>query len=175
MNNWKQFFRNSLFIKYSSSNLKTTFDQQKIIIYNHKKDNLFISTSTNIKFEELEELCNAVGWVKRPLQKVKLALKNSLLIITLYRENNRNTHLIGFVRVISDQAFNAIIWDMVIHPDYQKQGLGKLLMKITIQELRYIEIDTITLFADSQSISFYNRLGFITDPYNIKGMFWYPK
>lgn len=78
------------------------------------------------------------------------------------------------MRVISDHTFNATIWDMVIHPEYQKQGLGKILIENTIQELRYIEIDTITLFSDPHNIKFYTKLGFIDDPYNIKGMFWYP-
>jgi|TARA_B110000967_G_C18580957_1_gene409670 ribosomal protein S18 acetylase RimI-like enzyme len=35
--------------------------------------------------------------------------------------------LIGMARATSDHAFNATIWDVVLDPDFQGQGLGKAL------------------------------------------------
>jgi ribosomal protein S18 acetylase RimI-like enzyme len=82
--------------------------------------------------------------------------------------------LIGFARATSDHAFNATIWDVVIHPSFQNKGLGKGLINYMIKQLRSEDISNITLFADPDVIDFYRRLGFILDPEGIKGMFWYP-
>ena len=62
----------------------------------------------------------------------------------------------------------------MIHPDFQGQGLGKALMKQLVKKLRSEDISNVTLFADPQVVSFYERLGFTPDPEGIKGMFWYP-
>lgn len=36
--------------------------------------------------------------------------------------------LIGFARVLTDRIYRATLWDVVVHPDYQKQGVGEELM-----------------------------------------------
>eukprot|EP00976_Prorocentrum_cordatum_P103205 1193364-Prorocentrum_minimum.AAC.7 len=36
--------------------------------------------------------------------------------------------LIGLARATSDHAFNATIWDVLVDPGYQGQGLGKALL-----------------------------------------------
>ena len=82
--------------------------------------------------------------------------------------------LVGFARATSDHAFNATLWDVVVHPDYQGKGMGKALMKYIIKKLRSEDISNITLFADPQVVDFYRNLGFMSDPEGIKGMFWYP-
>lgn len=136
---------------------------------------IYFSTTRDIDLYDLEELCDAVGWARRPLRKVKKAIQHSFLVVSMWevRRNNRR-RLIGFARATSDHAFNATIWDVVVLPKYQGKGLGKALMDYTIQKLRREDISNITLFADPQVVDFYRLLGFIPDPEGIKGMFWYP-
>lgn len=144
------------------------------LIKNNKNINIYYSTNKNINLNDLEKLCDAVGWVKRPLKKVKIAIENSFLIISIFYYNGNEKKLIGFARATSDESFNATIWDVVVDPKFQGKGLGKVLMKETIKELRYHDISTITLFADPEVIKFYKSIGFMTDPDGVKGMFWYP-
>ena len=174
MNKWVKFFQKSSLIRNSCLSLKNSY-QTLITINPQKKYSLFLSLNPRVNLHELEKLYDLIGLVRRPPHKVNLALQNSYSILTLSIKTNQYNKLIGFARVISDHAFNATIWDMAIHPNYQKQGLGSIVIGKLIQELRYLGIDTITLFADSQSIKFYNKLGFLTDPQNTRGMFWYPK
>lgn len=171
---WKLFFNSN-----KKTRLEKNTDSQNILLIrnlNNKNKicNIYLSTTKNINLYELEKLCDSVGWVKRPLKKVKMALENSFLTISLFYYNENKKKLIGFARVTSDNSFNATIWDVVIHPDFQGQGLGKELMKQVIKKLRIYDISTITLFADPQVIKFYRHLGFIIDPDGVKGMFWYP-
>lgn len=137
-------------------------------------ENILFSTDREIDLYELEELCDAVGWSRRPLRKVKRAIDNSFCVISMYEQRGEFKQLIGFARATSDHAFNATIWDVVVHPEFQNKGLGRAMMDRMISELRAADISNITLFADPQVVTFYQRLGFMADPEGIKGMFWYP-
>ncbi|PZV18580.1 MAG: GNAT family N-acetyltransferase [Leptolyngbya sp.] len=141
---------------------------------NDRGSQVYFSTEREIDLYELEELCSAVGWSRRPLRKVKKAIQHSFLVVTMWEQRGTQRRLVGFSRATSDHAFNATIWDVVIHPDFQSRGLGKELMKYMIKKLRSEDISNITLFADPQVVDFYRRLGFMSDPEGIKGMFWYP-
>jgi ribosomal protein S18 acetylase RimI-like enzyme len=135
---------------------------------------ILFSTERDIDLYELEELCDAVGWSRRPLRKVRKAIQHSFLVTTMWQQRGATRRLIGFARATSDHAFNATIWDVVVHPEFQGKGLGKALMKYTIEKLRSEDISNITLFADPHVVNFYRRMGFMPDPEGIKGMFWYP-
>jgi len=135
---------------------------------------IFFSGDRAIDLYELEELCDAVGWSRRPIRKVRKAIQNSFLVITMWEQRGNRKKLIGFSRATSDHAFNATIWDVVVHPNFQGKGLGKSLMKQLIKKLRSEDISNVTLFADPDVVNFYKQLGFMPDPEGIKGMFWYP-
>ena len=137
-------------------------------------DRIIFSSDRNIDLYELEDLCDAVGWSRRPLRKVKKAIEHSFLVASMWEVRGTQRRLIGFARATSDHAFNATIWDVVVHPDFQSKGLGKALMKYMIKKLRGEDISNITLFADPHVLDFYRGLGFMSDPEGIKGMFWYP-
>lgn len=142
--------------------------------YKDQKITIFLSKDKNIDLYALEQLCDTVGWVRRPLKKVKIAIDNSFLTVSLSYQENKQKKLIAFARATSDNTFNATIWDVVVHPEFQRQGLGKILINEVIRQLRCSDINTITLFADPQVLNFYKNLGFISDPDGVKGMFWYP-
>lgn len=135
---------------------------------------ILFSTDREIDLYELEELCDAVGWARRPIRKVRKAIQHSFLVVSMWEQRGNRRRLIGFSRATSDHAFNATIWDVVVHPDYQGRGLGKVLMKHLIKKLRSEDISNVTLFADPHVVDFYRTLGFMPDPEGIKGMFWYP-
>ncbi|MEQ9354668.1 MAG: GNAT family N-acetyltransferase [Coleofasciculus chthonoplastes F3-SA18-01] len=135
---------------------------------------ILFSTDREFDLYELEELCDAVGWSRRPMRKVRKAIEYSFLVVSMWQQRGNTRRLIGFARATSDHAFNATIWDVVVHPQFQGKGLGKALMKYTIKKLRSEDISNITLFADPQVVNFYRQMGFMADPEGIKGMFWYP-
>lgn len=170
---WKRLFSNSDTVTTSQTN-KFDGDLLETVGDSMGQSRILFSKEREIDLYELEELCDAVGWARRPLRKVKKALENSFLIVSMWEVKNNRRSLIGFARATSDHAFNATIWDVVVHPRFQSKGLGKELMRYMIRQLRSDDISNITLFADPQVIDFYRRLGFILDPEGIKGMFWYP-
>ncbi|KAH6769386.1 nuclear shuttle interacting [Perilla frutescens var. frutescens] len=145
-------------------------------------EQIIFSSGGNVDVYDLQALCDKVGWPRRPLSKLAAALRNSYMVVTLHsvskstgEEGNDQKKLIGMARATSDHAFNATIWDVLVDPSYQGQGLGKALIEKLIRALLQRDIGNISLFADSKVVEFYRNLGFEADPEGIKGMFWYPK
>ena len=169
---WKKLFSNS----DAATTSDTELNGELINLENQdtSQPQIIFSTDRDIDFYELEELCDRVGWARRPLRKVKKAIEHSFLVVSMWEVKGNKRRLIGFARATSDHAFNATIWDVVVDPKFQNRGLGKALMKYAVNQLRSADISNITLFADPQVVKFYQRLGFIVDPEGIKGMFWYP-
>lgn len=145
-------------------------------------EKIVFASGGNVDVHDLQILCDKVGWPRRPLTKVEAALKNSYMVASLHlirqlpdSDSEEQRELIGMARATSDHAFNATIWDVLVDPRYQGQGLGKALVEQMIRALLRRDIGNITLFADAQVVDFYRNLGFEADPEGIKGMFWYPR
>ena len=99
----------------------------------------------------------------------------SLVPIGSYPEVESRRRLIGLTRATSDHVFNATLWDIIICPQYQGQGLGRAIVELCIRTLHARDIANVTLFADRDVVPFYAAMGFVQDPDGIKGMFLHPK
>ena len=138
-------------------------------------DNLRLVASFEraIDLVELEQLCDAVGWSRRPLRRVRKALSHSLLVVGLWRHDPRLPQLVGFARCTGDGVLDATIWDLAIHPLYQRCGLGKGLMQVLLERLRLMEVEKVTLFADAGVVGFYQAQGWTLEPRGERCAFWY--
>jgi len=134
---------------------------------------LVLSTCREIDLYELEQLCDAVGWSRRPLRRVRKALENSLLVVGLWRHDPRLPRLVGFARCTGDGVIEATVWDVAVHPLYQGVGLGKQLMTYVIDLLRAQQVERITLFADPGVVAFYSAQGWELEPQQRRCAFWY--
>jgi ribosomal protein S18 acetylase RimI-like enzyme len=134
---------------------------------------LVLSTQREIDLYELEQLCDAVGWSRRPLRRVRKALDNSLLVVGLWRHDPRLPRLVGFARCTGDGVIEATVWDVAVHPLYQGVGLGKQLMTYVIDLLRAHQVERVTLFADPGVVQFYGAQGWELEPQQRRCAFWY--
>lgn len=159
---------------FSGSNATEPLKKPRLRQVANQNGQIFFSTDRDIDLYELEELCDSVGWSRRPIRKVRIAIQYSFVVISMWEQRGSFRRLIGFARATSDHAFNATLWDVVVHPEFQSKGLGKALMQEIIKELRRADISNISLFADAHVVDFYRQIGFNPDPEGIKGMFWYP-
>ena len=134
---------------------------------------LVLSTEREIDLYELEQLCDAVGWSRRPLRRVRKALENSLLVVGLWRHDRRLPRLVGFARCTGDGVIEATVWDVAVHPLYQGVGLGKQLMAYVIDLLRAQQVERVSLFADPGVVEFYSAQGWELEPQQRRCAFWY--
>ena len=154
--------------------LKTIYGNQATQYFNKENSISFVfSDSKSFDLIELEQLLQAVGWGRRPLRRVKRALDNSLLKVGLWQHDPKFPRLIGFARCTGDGVIDATIWDVAINPVYQGFGLGKQLMSYLMSCLKKEGISRVTLFADSDVITFYKRQGWTIEPKGNKCAFWY--
>ncbi|MFN5161836.1 MAG: GNAT family N-acetyltransferase [Cyanobacteriota bacterium] len=134
---------------------------------------LVLSEQREIDLIELEALCDAVGWSRRPLRRVRKALQHSLLWVGLWRHDRRLPRLVGFARCTGDGVVEATIWDVAVHPLDQGAGLGTELMTYVLDRLRLLGVDRVSLFADPGVVGFYEARGWELEPLDRRCAFWY--
>lgn len=149
----------------------------------NKEDSNVVAVDT----KALENLCEAVGWPRRPAAAVEAALGGSFVVASLVARKGASSdpagsavpspaspsnQLVGLARATSDRAFNATIWDVLVHPDWQGLGLGRSLVERTTASLLAAGVGNVTLFAAADAVDFYEALGYEADPDGIRGMFY---
>lgn len=80
---WKRLFSNSDTVT-PTQNLPFDGEILEVTSDTASQSRIFFSTEREIDLYELEELCDAVGWARRPLRKVKKALEYSFLVVSMW-------------------------------------------------------------------------------------------
>ncbi len=68
---------------------------------------------------------------RREPEKLRRAVENSYIVCSAYE----NDTIIGFGRAISDGEYQSAIYDVVVTPEYQGQGVGNAIMEGLLAEL----------------------------------------
>ena len=67
------------------------------------KEEIFVcSKSKELDLIELDQLLQTVGWSRRPIRRVKRALDYSVLVVGLWRHDDKFPRLVGFARCTGD-------------------------------------------------------------------------
>ncbi len=114
-------------------------------------------------------LYQTTGWDDKGTkqeQHLHTALKNSWYMVSVYAQGQ----LVGCGRVISDGYLHAFITEMIIHPDYQRKGIGKAILIKLICKCHGAGIDDIQLFCAKGKKEFYLNNGFEERPNGAPGM-----
>jgi len=93
-------------------------------------------------------------------------INNSWFLVCVYND----ARLIGFGRVISDGVLHALIVDLIIAPDVQRCGIGKLILNELVTKCKSAAIPDIQLFSSKGKAGFYLKQGFRTRPTDAPGM-----
>lgn len=121
-------------------------------------NNILIKEYTNIQMEQIIELYDSVHWTNytHNIPMLEAAIRHSLLIFGAYSGDK----LIGIIRVVGDGFSIVYIQDIIVVPEYQRQGIGKMLVS-KVDKL-YPDVYQKVLLADNQlhSIRFYESCGF---------------
>ena len=106
--------------------------------------------------ESIQTLFLSVGWIsgKYPSRLYK-ALQNSSTVLTAW-DNDR---LVGLVRILDDSEMLAYMHYVLVHPDYQGQGIAGTLVEMAKEKYKdylYFEI----MPEESKNATFYEKHGF---------------
>lgn len=108
------------------------------------------------ELSELNSLLESVNWDEVPTNKFDKMHSLTWSWITARDETGR---LIGFVRVLSDGFRHAYILGMIVHPDFQDQGIGTAIMTELMEMLGEQQLMP-TLVAVPGKEHFYQQFGF---------------
>lgn len=115
--------------------------------------------------------------VKFPLRdetKLRVALErtHTTLWIRSTKQSRwaKKGQILGFARATSDSNLTATIWDVAVHPAWQKQGAGRGLVERIVTSLCSQGVSVICLYAEPNVVLLYQKLGFQKDLKTMKGM-----
>ena len=111
---------------------------------------------------EYQALHTAIGWGKADADAIQKSVQNSLYWVCVLKQRS----VIGCGRVIGDGSLCFYVQDSIVLPDYQGQGLGRLIMD---KIMHYLRLNAhqggfVGLMAAKGAAGFYLKYGFFERP-----------
>jgi GNAT superfamily N-acetyltransferase len=111
--------------------------------------------------EQFIELWQAVGWGEGPaLEQTRLAMEHTLFRVSIFDGDK----IIAMARVIGDMGLDYYIKDVVVRPEYQGKGLGRMLINEILKFISENGIKGTDIFVElcamPDKIPFYKKFGF---------------
>lgn len=113
---------------------------------------------TGYNEEEILGLYTSLGWTNytdKP-EMLRNAYLNSLKIYGAYVDGK----LVGIIRAVGDGFSVLFIQDLLVHPDFQRNGIGTLLLKRMLKEYENVYQMHLITEDSEKTVSFYKSLGF---------------
>ena len=112
-----------------------------------------------ITIEEYVDILKSVGW-KIPVERLlKISLKNGKNVKFIL-----NNETIGMARFVTDGGYAGLLMDVVVKPEYQGKGYGKLLIESLLLYIKKDLLDgeemMIQLLSAPGKQAFYSKFGF---------------
>ena len=121
-------------------------------------NNLVYKYDNEIDKNQLVSLFNSVAWKTAEYpNRLYCAIKNSDYVMSVWNNNE----LIGLISAISDGAINVFITYLLVKPEYQKQGIGKILLTDFCNKFEGFGRRIVSTEIDKEE--FYNKFGFDID------------
>ncbi|MFT5365893.1 MAG: GNAT superfamily N-acetyltransferase [Candidatus Latescibacterota bacterium] len=111
----------------------------------------------SITRKQILSLYQANEWssANKPTQ-LRNGLLNSHTLITAWDKNQ----LVGLGNALSDGHLVAYFPHLLVHPHYQRQGIGKKILQRLLTKYQGFRFHQRILVADAQAIPFYKKCGF---------------
>ena len=119
-------------------------------------ENYHLIINPNVPPLAISDLREAVGW-DRSDEDYPAALKGYWATIGGFDNSGK---LIAWCAIVSDGVRHAVLLDVIVHPLFQGQGIGRELVAQAIQHIRSHGISIIHVDFLPEKANFYERCGF---------------
>ena len=110
--------------------------------------------------EQFIELWETVWGDGPSLQQTELAMKHTLFRVSIWDDDR----IIALARMNGDMGLNYYIKDVVVRPEYQKKGIGRLLINELFKFINDNGVEGTDIFVElcavPDKIPFYKKFGF---------------
>ena len=124
-----------------------------------------------VKLEDVLHLYQAVGWTNytNQPQMLEQALSHSLVIYVALDGDA----VVGLIRLVGDGFSSVFVQDLIVLPSYQRQGIGRSLMKEALEDYKDAYQVQLVTEQTEKNVGFYRSIGFETlSTYDCIGMIW---
>ena len=124
-----------------------------------------------VKLEDDLHLYQVVGWTNytNQPQMLEQALSHSL-VIYLALDGDA---VVGLIRLVGDGFSSVLVQDLIVLPSYQRQGIGRSLMKEALKDYKDAYQVQLVTEETERTLEFYRFMGFETlSTYDCTGMTW---
>jgi len=90
------------------------------------------------------------------VEELNAAISHSWYALSVFHDDR----LMGFGRVVSDGVLHAMIYDLIVDPEYRGQGIGAEILERLVEACRADGIRDIQLFSARGRRDFYEKRGF---------------
>jgi GNAT superfamily N-acetyltransferase len=111
--------------------------------------------------DELVALYTSVGWstyTDEP-ERLSVAVENSSIVVTARDEKGT---LIGLARGLSDDASVFYLQDILVRPEFQRQGIGHRLLAVCLERYGHVRQKVLLTDDDEAQRRFYEGFGYRT-------------
>ena len=122
---------------------------------NHETVNPVYHVSPTLTNDELNALF-AIAWREHTWRDFQPVLNRSLAFVCAYLENR----LIGFVNLAWDGGYHAFILDTTVHPEFQRRGVGRELIRRAAAEATSRAVEWVHVDFEPHLQRFYEQCGF---------------
>ncbi|MFZ4566099.1 MAG: N-acetyltransferase [Prochlorococcaceae cyanobacterium] len=122
-----------------------------------------------VDVDDVQALLERCGAPIRPMARLALALERSSWSVRVRDPDDR---LVGFLRITSDGALNANLWDLAVDPAVAgRQTVMTVLIHSAVSRLRReLTGCSISLAAPPDTLDVLENQGFLVDPNGIRAM-----
>ena len=129
-----------------------------------------ITFDKSISLEEYNGLRRLVDWYEVSERQFITSIPKSIFI-TVGRDDGK---VISMARAVGDGGYHLLVVDVIVHPDYQGQGIGRQMITQLIDFVHndYIEpgeTTMVSLLSAKDKEPFYEKFGFFRRPNNERG------
>ncbi len=111
------------------------------------------------RIPELTDLLRTAWWMTdRTPADVQHLLQHSDLVIAITHQPTNQ--LVGFVRVLTDYAYVALILDVIVAEPHRGSGVGAVLLDAVVSHPALADVRSLELVCQPDLIPFYRRWGF---------------
>ena len=124
-----------------------------------------------VKLEDVLHLYQAVGWTNytNQPQMLEQALSHSLAIYLALDGDA----VVGLIRFVGDGFSSVLVQDLIVLPSYQRQGIGRSLMKEALKDYKDAYQVQLVTEQTEKNVGFYRSMGFeVLSTYDCIGMTW---
>ncbi len=126
----------------------------------HNGSRVEIRVGHDIQFDQLLALYESVGWIaythEQRRAQLQNAIRNSTYVVSAWQEER----LIGLARGLSDDVSIFYLQDILIHPDFQRQGIGRRLLNNCLERFKHVRMKVLLTDDEERQARFYESLGY---------------